>query len=1279
MTNGTTQHGSPKGDVDAGSAASASSVKEKAMSFDALDESLAQLEAKLSALQGRRPAAPAPRQAAPAAPAATRDTVDAPALAMPAAEPRAPRPAAAPAAPAKASWKALMDEVAAPPRTSARPAAAEPVAPRAAETLGSGAVVREIGRIRSDMTGEIGRRFEDLGREIAGLRKSVASDRSADMIQAEFGRVYDGLEAVATALDQRAGDREAKRELDALRHAVERLAQEDTLHAVGRGQDELARRLAKHQAAVDPEIASIRGQLDEIVKRIESSREPAMLEGIERRIHALGAAIEDVRAIAGEGPDLRALEARLEDVARVVVAASQARPEMDTAPFERIEARVAAHQRRVDEREKRRDQVEAEMIGHLDGRLDALVRAQNASAGATDELATGLSARFDALQDAVHGSHERTATQVATDMTPRFDQVAGHVEAVKGRIEDWGDRLEGWGKRLEAEIGRPRDPEINMFKALASRLDAVSDRLAEMPDAGTDDQNWAALEARLTAVLHKLDAIPTDTAAGAGLDDVRSALGTIAWKLEQPAETPEGVSAVASRLDTLSERIEAVAADAKLGDDTIARIGETVSSSIAGTMETQLSTRLGELTEVLHRTTAPLADLGQRIDALEETMGDTQATLVDTARTAAEDVVRTMMESRDELAPGQIEAVTALDGDLKRLESLTVTNDERNSKTFDAVHETLLKIVDRLDQLDRMVAKAAEGPDPAVVAATQAALVQSAQGANPSLMDRLRGRAQHDEAVPAVAPAAAPAAPAIDDAAFAGLDADQPLEPGTGEPRLDPAGIDAMTGQAFGAADEPTVEGIVERVRAGEGKVDPADDFMAVARRKAKALSDEAEFTGALSEEDTKKGKKGKKAKAEKDGASKSRRPLLIAAAATIVALLALPQIISTVTGVVSPSAPPAPIADAGPAITADEPIETVEADTMGAEGFGDVVETEDPVFGAEEDFGEEVALNETADTIETQAIGDEPVMVDEPSPAEEAVAVAADTFTPIDGPVAGAAFTAADGPAPLVAAATAGDPRALFEIAGRNSATDQARAFELYLAASERGLAPAMYRLGQAYEKGRGTTLDYDKARRWYARAADAGNTSAMHNLAVLNAMSADGSGSADEAGRWFTMAAEHGVKDSQYNLGILHAQGNGVTEDLTESYKWFDAAAKAGDGEAGAKRDEVAGAMDPAQLEAARAKAVAFQPKAAPVEANRVTVPAEWRAKALSAADMKKAVRNVQAILNKSGFDAGVADGVMGNKTRTAIKAFQAAEGLPETGEIDDALVKALLRRNG
>src|SRR5690606_18308601 len=131
----------------------------------------------------------------------------------------------------------------------------------------------------------------------------------------------------------------------------------------------------------------------------------------------------------------------------------------------------------------------------------------------------------------------------------------------------------------------------------------------------------------------------------------------------------------------------------------------------------------------------------------------------------------------------------------------------------------------------------------------------------------------------------------------------------------------------------------------------------------------------------------------------------------------------------------------------------------------------------------------------------------------------------------------------------------------------------------------------------------------------------------------------------------------------------------------KWFAIAAKGGDQDAIEKRDEVAKAMRKEQLENARAAADLWKAQPLDQEANSVSLPEEWASGhplATGSVDMEKAIRNIQAILNKSGFEAGAADGKMGAKTVAAIKAFQTSVGQEATGKINDAFVKELLARN-
>ena len=55
-------------------------------------------------------------------------------------------------------------------------------------------------------------------------------------------------------------------------------------------------------------------------------------------------------------------------------------------------------------------------------------------------------------------------------------------------------------------------------------------------------------------------------------------------------------------------------------------------------------------------------------------------------------------------------------------------------------------------------------------------------------------------------------------------------------------------------------------------------------------------------------------------------------------------------------------------------------------------------------------------------------------------------------------------------------------------------------------------------------------------------------------------------------------------------------------------------------------------------------------------------------------KWVKQAQEQLKAAGYDAGKADGVIGKKTRAAVKAFQTAKGLKVNGRLDTATRTAL-----
>src|SRR5690606_23996602 len=89
--------------------------------------------------------------------------------------------------------------------------------------------------------------------------------------------------------------------------------------------------------------------------------------------------------------------------------------------------------------------------------------------------------------------------------------------------------------------------------------------------------------------------------------------------------------------------------------------------------------------------------------------------------------------------------------------------------------------------------------------------------------------------------------------------------------------------------------------------------------------------------------------------------------------------------------------------------------------------------------------------------------------------------------------------------------------------------------------------------------------------------------------------------------------------------------------------------------------------QYQADAGMAVTGQPSAALLAHMRASGPQQGP-------DRLQLVRSIQDELNRRGYDAGPADGVLGPKTRSAIRAYQSDAGLPVTGDPSESLLAGL-----
>ena len=109
---------------------------------------------------------------------------------------------------------------------------------------------------------------------------------------------------------------------------------------------------------------------------------------------------------------------------------------------------------------------------------------------------------------------------------------------------------------------------------------------------------------------------------------------------------------------------------------------------------------------------------------------------------------------------------------------------------------------------------------------------------------------------------------------------------------------------------------------------------------------------------------------------------------------------------------------------------------------------------------------------------------------------------------------------------------------------------------------------------------------------------------------------------------------------------------------------------------RDEAAAKLTPVQLARAQEMARKWRPSIAPTAKDGSGDYGQAGANPFQAEIERRAHRNreAQLLLADLGYDLGLVDGMLGPRTRAAIRAFQADAGLPVDGEISDALYAAL-----
>tara|TARA_R110002050_G_scaffold206296_1_gene342000 strand:- start:35390 stop:39355 length:3966 start_codon:yes stop_codon:yes gene_type:complete len=1033
------------------------------------------------------------------------------------------------------------------------------------------------------------------------------------------------------------------------------------------------------------------------------------------------------------------LGARLDEITRAIAAMpAPVAPPVDNAPFERLEARLASVARKIDDMEPASAQFD---IGDRIESLAARV-AQLADEEAVARLDARIERLQALIEDGAHGDRMPELTDYLTDISGKIEALdaRGVDETLIARLDQLAHQIDSLSVPAHEPSGMP-EAVIGRLEALIGRAEATASRTVDpLPGLETLDAKLADISSKLQQA--ELTAAGIAMQPMSGLENVEAQLADIAARLDRPAPDQsammipgiEGLEArladIANRLDMSSNTQVGPSDDALRGlEDQIANLSRLVSSAPQGASFEAFDERFSSIEEHLATSDEFVVEAARQaaeaaLSAYSGQIGGgaqspQSIANIEIITALADDLkaLESLSRKTDDRTMRAFEAVQ--DTLLKiagRLERLDVTpsslhqaglNDMRDAvadarSTIETAmpQASTAEIDDVLEPRDEYHAEAPHtdrsrpgqhgqsARTPSEAAALAAAFASSQEAGAESDEAQLPPDSTTEKSFlsglaarirPGRETSKSPAEPQFTEDDSPPLDpsmqmdpetANMPLEPGSGAPDINRILQKVREAQA------------AERQRGGKPAEDGSEkaEFLASARRAAMAAAAEVETIG----------------KSRKSGGSgllevlkSRRRPILMAAGAVLLAIMSFPL----VTGLLSGGSED--LAATEPAIV--EPAPVLEQTATPATDNTTVLDAQDREVANEVRLPAVRVIEPGADGPVTEAqstfasTDDASVAMSDmgpvvTSPEETSAITATEPAPPIDDSLASELDGLPNGAASgaLKAAAAAGNPLAFYEIGarfteGRGVPVDLEAASTWYQRAADLGHAPSQYRVANFYEKGSGVERDLDAAKKWYQMAAEQGNASAMHNLAVLYA-TAGPAPDFDNAAEWFIHAAEVGVRDSQVNLAILYARGDGVPRDLEQSYKWFAIAANDGDKDAAVKRDEVFNALRPEQVESARAAVANWTAKPINPDANSVEVPASWGGESNETAsvDMKKAVRNIQAILNNNGFDAGTPDGVMGKKTTAAIKAFQSSIGMEVTGEIDDKLVKELLERN-
>jgi predicted nucleic acid-binding Zn-ribbon protein len=334
---------------------------------------------------------------------------------------------------------------------------------------------------------------------------------------------------------------------------------------IGGGAVALLAQLVPQQA---PELAEVRGQLDQLRQSVSQIEQPVS-EELPARLQALEAAasseqdlLQRLQAVEGIGSSLGARVASLEkQLATIETGAAGAVAPERVATLENDVADLGATLARLRESMPSAGAAGDQAVTDLASRVDALERRLGQAQGAGAEI-EGLAGRLGAIEQQIAAGQ-----QEATGLTENVASLSSRVEALSARADALAEGLDQLKQQIASTDDR-RTQGATLARAVA-QLDAAIEQGQPFGDLLDGLRGQADPD-----VVQAVEALQPAAAAGVpSLAALRSSFDAVANPIVHAAQVPEGDGLLEQAAGNLMSlvTVRPVGADVK-GDSAAARV-----------------------------------------------------------------------------------------------------------------------------------------------------------------------------------------------------------------------------------------------------------------------------------------------------------------------------------------------------------------------------------------------------------------------------------------------------------------------------------------------------------------------------------------------------------------------------------------------------------------------------------------------------------------------------------------------------------------------------------